>query len=178
MPGFISSSSTGKDAVKEGVKEAAPAFTCFLWARDGWRRVRAWKGGRSWRSCRLCPPRPWRPSPLTHAAQQQRRGAVHAQERQRRERCVVGSPWKESQWVHQSVGRGAVLSDGAFWASGVYRVALCWQSGIASAITCNEFHRFPDAFFSSISPNHSSTWRAMGYFRVLFTDTSWNLLYK
>lgn len=175
MPGFISSSSTGKDAVKERVKEAAPAFTCFLWARDGWRRVRAWKGGRS---CRLCPPRPWRPSPLTHAAQQQRSGAVRAQERQRRGRRVARSPWKESQWVHQSAGRGAVLSDGAFWVSGVYWVAFCWQSGIASAITCNEFHWFPDAFFSSISPNHSSIWRAVGCFRILFTDTSWNLLYK
>lgn len=137
-----------------------------------------WEHEREEGAGRLCPPRPWPPSPLTHTAQQQQTGAVRAQERQRRERWVVGSPWRESQWMHQSVGRGAVLSDGAFWVCAVYWVAFCWQSGIASAITCNEFHWFPDAFFSSISPNHSSIWRAMGYFRILFTDTSWNLLYK
>lgn len=63
---------------------------------------------------RLCSPWPGRPSPLTRAAQQQRPGAMRARGRQRRETFVTKSPWKESWWMHQSVGRGALLSDSGF----------------------------------------------------------------
>lgn len=63
---------------------------------------------------RLCPPWPWHPSRLTHAAQQQQTGVMRAQGRQGREMFVLKSLWKESLWMRQSVGRGALLSDSGF----------------------------------------------------------------
>lgn len=63
---------------------------------------------------RLHPPWPQHPSLLTHVSQQQQNGAAYAEERQRREMLVMKALWKESQWMCQSVDRGALLSDSDF----------------------------------------------------------------